>query len=586
MWPFVDPRNGDIECDASSTKSRSILSIAGSLLAEISLLKLIVAWFTLLGLPALILGALPIIASIWINTVALKFSNQFYGLLPALLLIALVAIGLLGSRRLYRLAERSFWSLNSLAVQPVYAVCREVLNQIGDRLLPENVAPIRRGRWRSATAALSGAIICFVSIAVFLLVLPHTRLVVEFSALNAPVALLKAAIANSLAIVSGYVAVGALVWSIADATLPPVRDFNRFGTLSSGSKLWRVAHLSDIHVVGGEYEFRIESGRCGPRGNGQLMRALARLNEIHSTDPLHSILVTGDITDAGLSTEWAEFFDALASFPQLTKRMLVIPGNHDVNVVNRANPAQFDLPTSPYKKLRKLRVLSALNAIQGSRVHVVDRRSRRLNGTLERALTPHIAAMAKFADTGKPRFYPELDDLWSNAFPMVLTPDQDDGLGIILLNSNADAHFSFTNALGMVSTDQFSGATAALAQYPRACWIICIHHHVVEYPKAAAALSERIGTALINGQWFVRRLQDFSDKIVVMHGHRHIDWFGECGDLSILSAPSTVMGESAISSPHFYIHTFAIGADARLRLLRPQRVVVEAYHGQAAEPAA
>src|SRR5689334_19411286 len=177
MWPFVDPRNGDMECDASSTKSRSMLSIAGSLLAEISLPKLIVAWFTLLGLPALILGALPIIASIWINTVALKFSNQFYGLLPALLLIALVGIGLLGSRRLYRLAERSFWSLNSLAVQPVYAVCREVLNQIGDRLLPENVAPIRRARWRSATAALSGAIICFVSIAVFLLVLPHIRLV-------------------------------------------------------------------------------------------------------------------------------------------------------------------------------------------------------------------------------------------------------------------------------------------------------------------------------------------------------------------------------------------------------------------------
>jgi hypothetical protein len=69
MWPFVDPRNGDIECDVSSTKSRSILSIAGSLLAEISLPKLIVAWFTLLGLPALILGALPIIVSIWINSV-------------------------------------------------------------------------------------------------------------------------------------------------------------------------------------------------------------------------------------------------------------------------------------------------------------------------------------------------------------------------------------------------------------------------------------------------------------------------------------------------------------------------------------
>jgi hypothetical protein len=43
--------------------------------------------------------------------------------------------------------------------------------------------------------------------------------------------------------------------------MPPVRDFNRFGTPSNGSQLWRVAHLSNIHVVGEEYGFRIESGR-------------------------------------------------------------------------------------------------------------------------------------------------------------------------------------------------------------------------------------------------------------------------------------------------------------------------------------
>ena len=88
---------------------------------------------------------------------------------------------------------------------------------------------------------------------------------------------------------------------------------------------------------------------------------------------------------------------------------------------------------------------------------------------------------------------------------MVLPPDRGDGLGIILLNSNADTHFSFTNALGM----NFSGATRgieiAAEQYPKACWIIALHHHVIEYPKVAKVLSERIGTALVNGNWFVRR---------------------------------------------------------------------------------
>ena len=42
MQPLVDPRHGDIEDDASSTKSNSLLTMAGSLLGEISLAKLIV----------------------------------------------------------------------------------------------------------------------------------------------------------------------------------------------------------------------------------------------------------------------------------------------------------------------------------------------------------------------------------------------------------------------------------------------------------------------------------------------------------------------------------------------------------------
>ena len=37
MKPILDPRNGDIEDDAASTKRRSLLSLIGNLLAEISL---------------------------------------------------------------------------------------------------------------------------------------------------------------------------------------------------------------------------------------------------------------------------------------------------------------------------------------------------------------------------------------------------------------------------------------------------------------------------------------------------------------------------------------------------------------------
>ena len=382
------------------------------------------------------------------------------------------------------------------------------------------------------------------------------------------------ALANSIVLVAAYVAVVALVWAIADAAMDQPHDLDAFDQHPDGGRSWRIAHLSDVHVVGERYGFRIESGRSGPRGNERLARLLVELEALHASDPLDAILITGDVTDAGRSAEWAEFQDVVERHPRLAERMLMLPGNHDVNIVDRANPARLDLPTSPNKRLRRVRVLSAMGALQGERVRVVDRSRRCLGATLARALAPHVEAMAVFADAGRPRLSNELTELWANVFPLVLPPDADDGLGIILLNSNADTHFSFTNALGMISADQARGLEIARAQYPRACWVIALHHHVVEYPRPAKALSERVGTALINGNWFVRRLASLAGRAVVMHGHRHVDWIGECNGIAIVSAPSPVMEATDDQATCFYIHTLAAGSDRRLRLLRPQRVSI------------
>jgi hypothetical protein len=95
--------------------------------------------------------------------------------------------------------------------------------------------------------------------------------------------------------------------------------------------------LSDIHAVGERYGFRIECGRFGPRGNGRLRQVLTRSDEIQAKQPLDAILVTGD---AGRSAEWAEFFEAFAPYPRFTGFLIGLPGNHSVNVVDRANPAR------------------------------------------------------------------------------------------------------------------------------------------------------------------------------------------------------------------------------------------------------
>ena len=574
MKPVIDPRRGDVEDDASSTKRRSLLSLAGSLLAEISLPKLAVAWFLLIVGPGLVLGVAPVVAAIWLSKLSTKLEYPVAGIWPLVILAVLVAVGWFGGRTLFRLAENSFWSLNSLAVQPAYTMCREALRQLAEGRLTAGATETQRSRLRAAAAVVSGAVICAIALAVLTVVLPHADLLRGAEGVGTAGHLAVVALANTVVLVAGYLAVAALVWAIADATMAQPQDLDEFAQRPTAGRTWRVAHLSDVHTVGERYGFRIESGRSGPSGNERLRRLLAELDLLHAREPLDVVLVTGDMTDAGRSSEWADFMDAVSRYPKLAERTLMIPGNHDLNIVDRANPARLDLPTSPNKRLRKLRVLSAMGALQGERVHVVDRARGRVGESLAQALTPHLGMMARFGDTGRPVWSKELTDLWTNVFPMVLAPDQDDGLGIVLLDSNADTHFSFTNALGLISTDQARSLEIACAQYSRACWIIALHHHVVEYPRRAKALSVRIGTALVNGNWFVRRLKPLARRIVLMHGHRHIDWIGECGGMPIISAPSPVMEATDDMQTYFYIHTLAVGADGRLKLLRPQRIPV------------
>jgi 3',5'-cyclic AMP phosphodiesterase CpdA len=573
MRPVIDPRSGDAEDDSSSTKRRSLLSLAGSLLGEISLPKLVVAWMLLLVFPALILGLAPMVVSAWVSTVWGKVTSSLGGIWPLLLLAAVIALGWLGGGALYRLVESSFWSLNSLAVEPTYTICREGLRHLAERLLPSRATKVRLTALRAAAAA-AGLIVSGLAVLALVHAWPSSRWVGDVSDLASPHRLARVALANSTIIIAAYLAVAALIWAIADTTMTQPSDVDGFRARPNEGRTWRIAHLSDIHVVGERYGFRIESGRSGPRGNERLRQALVQLDEICEKDPLDAILITGDVTDAGRSAEWAEFLDAVTSHPRLVERLLVIPGNHDLNVVDRANPARLDLPTSPARRLRQMRTLSAIGALQGRRVRVVDRAAGRLGESLSEAMEPYRAEMWAFADSRRRRLSKTLKKLWVNVFPMVMPPEQDDGLGIILLNSNADTHFSFTNALGMIPAEQIRGIEITTAQYPRACWVVALHHHPVECPRAAKTLSERIGTALINGNWFIRHLRPLAGRAVLMHGHRHVDWIGECARILIVSAPSPVMEATDDLTTYFYIQTLAVGADGQLNLLPPERVIV------------
>jgi hypothetical protein len=115
---------------------------------------------------------------------------------------------------------------------------------------------------------------------------------------------------------------------------------------------------------------------------------------------------------------------------------------------------------------------------------------------------------------------------------------------------------------------------SVIDSFAGAGWVVALHHHLMEYPMPVTSLSIRVGTALINGSWVVRQWEPVAGKMLVMHGHRHIDWIGHAGSLKIISAPSPVMEARDSEATRFYIHDIAVTAEGMLDLVRFERVHV------------
>ena len=108
-----------------------------------------------------------------------------------------------------QIAEHSFWSLNSLIVQPCYTACREVLRHlVGGRMSPAMYA---------GSAVVSALLLCAIAVLVVMLAWPGSYLTSDITILRSPKRLAIAALANSVVLVGAYVAVAALIWGVADA---------------------------------------------------------------------------------------------------------------------------------------------------------------------------------------------------------------------------------------------------------------------------------------------------------------------------------------------------------------------------------
>jgi 3',5'-cyclic AMP phosphodiesterase CpdA len=572
-----DLRRGDYDDNRSCTKSGGMRSLALSALFEFNYVKAPLAFLTLVIGPALLVGIAPSIlvtsARLLFHTTTLAGTRLFVALgLFAILVGAALWIG----RPLLKMAFDNSRHLHYSLVFPIFVALRELLRSVIERLGGRSATVQQLNRRRRIATVLAALLFAGSGLALAITVEVSFGLKLIDVERVQVLAVVKAALGNAAVLVGLSTVFESLFWLWRELTMKgPVLAWAPDPSQVALSTL-RVAHLSDLHLVGERYGCRMESGSYGPHGNRSFRNALRKLTAIHARTPLDRILVTGDITDAGTRAEWAEFIDLLRASPELRERLSFVPGNHDVNIVDRTNPARFDLPWSASQALRKLRFVLALDEVQGDRARLVDSASGALGPSLKDYLREgkRLERLRALAQRGAIRGRWEIEKIWDAIFPLVEPAPSEDGYGLILLDSNAHSHFSLTNAIGVMNPLQMNALKSVLRNSPHRSWIILLHHQVVEYPVASiSSLSERIGLALVNAPDVLAAIAPYASRVLVLHGHRHRDWIGTCGDVLLCSAPSVSLGSDDYQGC-FHVHDLAFGADGDIRLTSTERVKV------------
>ena len=577
LW---DLRRGDADDNRTSPHGRGWRNLAFASALESNYLTASLAVLAVIVVPALLVGLMPPVLVAYgrrnIAAVAMVASHPIAALLSIAALVGL-AIGV-GKPLLVRAVD-NFWHLHYTLVFPVFVALRELICAAAERLPARAMSAEQLSRRRKLGTVLAALLLAGggLSLALSLEFSADPALVERRGGVQAR-ALAMVGLTNAAVVLGVSTVVASVYWFWHEITSShPVLDWAP-GPAVAAEPPVRVAHLSDLHVVGERYGYRMESGTDGPRGNGRIRRALHKLAAIHAATPLDRVLITGDITDAGTRAEWAEFIDLLRPFPGLRARMLFVPGNHDVNVVDRTNTGRLDVPWSMGQALRKLRVVLALDEIQGDCVHVVDRTSGAVGSSLRDYLWTgeRPALLRALAERGAWRGRWEMDRVWEEMFPLVVPPGDHGSYGVILLDSNAQRHFSLTNAIGVVGRAQLRALRSVLRTCPDRAWLILLHHHIVEYPIRWIGLDERIGVALVNAPDVMKVIASHPSPVVVLHGHRHRDWIGSRADVVVCSAPSVALGSKSgdRSRGSFHVYELAPHAGGGLGLIASRHVTV------------
>jgi len=281
-------------------------------------------------------------------------------------------------------------------------------------------------------------------------------------------------------------------------------------------------------------------------------------------------LITGDITDSGEREEWKTFFRIVA--PLNPNSMVILPGNHDVNIAARTDYWAFETREATLRKMRLIRMMAAIDRVQGRKSFVLLKNNR-IN-TVRSYLAFYAASLNAFASN--PDRVPQGFDplrVWEGLFPMTidLLPW---GMVLILLDSNDTSSSIITNAFGRLPPATLSRLQILVTAYAKRAPIIALHHHLALPPTIRAEgfknrLFERAMT-LQDARLFARFMKDHNCSLA-LHGHRHVRYQGRTDFFQVISARSTTLGdESPLADsetkqlPGFSVHRLSRTADRKI----------------------
>ncbi|AHB50278.1 hypothetical protein W911_12965 [Hyphomicrobium nitrativorans NL23] len=574
-----DLRKGDADDDRMSPGGRGMRAIVMSALFEFNVVQAALAFVALVLLPAFLVGLVPSLLQTY-GTLVMTSVRQLWSepLWAGLVIAALALVAYKWGRMRYASAARSLWKLHYTLVFPIFVLVREAVKIAGERWLGPHATLADLMARRRLGTIVSGGLFAGLSLAIATTLILTTGIVSVSLATASPRMIVRAAVIDGLMVLAFSTVVASLYWTWRELSVPPPELAKDKAHVPESQGVLRVAHLSDLHLVGSRHDFRMEPGTRGPQGNARWQATAAHLAEMDRTAPFDVILITGDVTDTGARAEWVEFLEQIDANAALRERVLILPGNHDVNICDRWNAGRLEMPWSAGLALRKLRFIVAADQVQGERVRLVCSRTGELKQTLREALRDgeRLHRLQALARDGNVRGRWLVSQLWRDLFPMVVPPGTGGRPGVILLNSCTDSHMALTNGIGAIEPRQLQALERLLERHGEARWLLALHHQVIEYAAFGIPLKERFGLSLINAPDLLASIGARARQAVVLHGHRHRNWVGMCGALQLCSVPSSTLGahDTKYGPGLFHLHEMAWGETGRIWVTATETVVV------------